>query len=459
MTVPRTSRELSPLPQVAFAMLALVQAVLIFTITLIAVPLPQIGNELGLSTAELVLLQVSYGLPYSGLLLLGGSLTDRFGGTSLLRIGLWGFALSSLGAALSTSYTVLLAMRVTQGIAAAMIAPAAVAHVSALFPDPQDFDRAMARWGGVSVLGATAGVVLSGILTTWISWRWMFAVPCITALATLALRGYLCPTLPARSMRGGLDILGAALALLAFTSGGYALSMGGEHEWLSVTVAGFGGIAVLSTVAFVLYEKRTNQPLLPPDFFCDPRRVVGSLGILLAAASMALVTFVLALYLQGAPGWSPLATAFGLMPYLVVLIIGSGPASWAILRFGATRMMILGLCLVAVGLGLLSGFGPDYFRQILPGLLVLPAGTSLMFAASAVLLTQGVAPERMGLAGGVMNTAMELGPTVGMAGFLAMTALTQTLHEGWSLALLVAAGTMLMTAVYSAIGSNRQKGG
>lgn len=459
MTISHTTNPPSTSPLLAFVLLALVQAVLIFTITLIAVPLPHIGTEFGLNTSELILLQVSYGLPYSGLLLLGGGLSDRFGGTPILHIGLWGFGLSSLGAALSPSFEVLVGMRAMQGIAAAMIAPAAVTHVAALYPNAQDFDRAMARWGGISVVGAAAGVVLSGVLTTWISWRWMFAVPCVTALVALTLRGRTFPVLSARAPRRRLDILGAIFALLAFTSGGYALSMGSEHNWLSLSVAGFGTLAVLAVVAFVWRERRAKLPLLPPDFFDDRRRVIGSLGIMLAAASMALVTFILALYLQGAPEWSPLTTAMALTPYLAVLILGNGPAGWAVLRFGANRTMVIGLCLLAVGLGLLSGFGPDYLQQILPGLIILPAGTSLMFAASAVLLTQDITPERMGLAAGVMNTAMELGPTVGMAGFLTLTALRPELDDGWSLALMASAGTALVIALYAAFGQKVRKNG
>ncbi|ASM73347.1 MULTISPECIES: MFS transporter [Roseobacteraceae] len=459
MTISNTTNLPFASPRLAFPLLALVQAILIFTITLISVPLPLIGREFGLDTAELVLLQVSYGLPYSGLLLLGGGLSDRFGGTPVLHIGLWIFGLSSLGAALSTSFEQLVAMRAVQGMAAAMIAPAAVAHVAVLYPDAQDFDRAMARWGGVSVLGAAAGTVLSGVLTTWVSWRWMFAVPCVTVFVALVLRGRVFPVVQAHALQGRLDVLGAVLALLAFVSGGYALSMGSEHSWLSASVAGAGILAVLAMAGFVWWERRAALPLLPPDFFDDRRRVIGSLGILLAAASMGLVTFILALYLQDGPGWSPLATAMAMVPYLAVLVLGGVPATGAVLRLGAARAMVLGLCLAVVGLGLLSGFGPDYLAQILPGLVILPAGTSLMFASSAVLLTQGMAPERMGLAAGVMNTAMELGPTAGMAGFLAFTALRHELKDGWSLALMAAAGVALMIALYAALGQKERGNG
>lgn len=460
MSHPYTAHSTPAPPKIAFPILASVQAVLIFTITLIAVPLPLIGEEFGLTTADLVLLQVAYGLPYSGLLLLGGALSDRFGGSCLFRTGLWGVGLSSLGAALSLSFEMLVTMRALQGVAAAMVAPAAVAHVAALYPDAKRFDRAMARWGGISVLGAAAGTVLSGVLTTWISWRWMFAVPCLTVFVALTLHGSVLPVVRGRQAQAErLDLLGALLALIALVSGGFALSMGSEHSWTSTPVALTFLLALLALVWFLRRERSIAAPLLPPNFFADRRRVLGSLGILLAAASMGLVTFILALYLQGGPGWSPLATAMAMVPYLAVLILSSGPAAGTVTRIGSNRTMGLGLLLAAAGLALLTGFGPDYFTQILPGLIVLPVGTSLMFAASAVLLTQDVAPERMGLAAGVMNTAMELGPTAGMAGFLALAGLRSELDAGWSLSLMAAAGAAILIAIYAVFGQRSRANG
>ncbi|MCE8440848.1 MFS transporter [Rhodovulum sulfidophilum] len=236
MPHPYTAPAKTALPKIAFPVLASVQAVLIFTITLIAAPLPPIDEEFGLATADLVLLQVACGLPYSGLLLLGGALSDRFGGPSLFRMGLGGVGLSSLGAALSSSFEMLVTMRALQGVAAAMVAPAAVAHVAALYPDPEKFDGAMARWGGISVLGAAAGTVLSAVLTTWISWRWMFAPSCLTMFVALSLRSSLLPVVRGRMQAGRLDFLGALLALTALMSGGFALSTGSDHGWTSPRV-------------------------------------------------------------------------------------------------------------------------------------------------------------------------------------------------------------------------------
>lgn len=392
MTISNTAKPPFAPPRLDFPLLALVQADLIFTIILIAVPLPLAGTEFALDPAELVLLQVSCGLPYSGQLLLGGGLSDRFGGTPFLYIGLWTFGLSSLGAALSTSLELLVAMRAVQGMAAAIIA--AVAHVAALYPNAQDFDHAMARWGGILVLGAAAGTVLSGVLTIWVSWRWMFAVPCVAVVGALFLRWRVFPVVQAHAPQGRLHIFGVVFGLLAFVTGGYALSMGSEHSWLSSSVAGTGILAVLAMV-----------------------------------------------------------------PYLAGLILGGGPAAGVVIRLGAVRAMILGLGLAAAGLELLSGFGPDYPAQIFPGLVILPAGTSMMLSSDPALLTQCLAPECKWLVAGVMKTAMELGSTAGMAAFLALTALRPELKDGWSLALMAAAGVALLITLYAALGQKERKNG
>lgn len=434
-----------------FTLLALVQASLIFTITLIAVPLPLIGQEFSLSSADLVVLQVSYGLPYSGLLLLGGRLTDRFGGTGLMRIGLWMFGLASVGAALALDFHVLLAMRALQGAAAALVAPAALSVVRALFPDPAAFDRAMARWGGVSVLGAAAGAVLSGVVTTWLSWRWMFFAPiAVTALALL-LMNRLLPIVSRGERRPALDLVGAGFALLGLSFGGYGLALGSEGGWSTPIVWGTLLVGGLLLLGFARTQRRVADPLLPPAFLRGKDRLSGVFGIFLAAASMALVTFILALFLQGAPGWSPLATAGAMAPYLAVLILGGKPAMRLTEGLGATATMLLGFILSAIGLWLLSGFGADYVKQILPGLVLLPAGTSLIFAASAVLITRNTPSEQMGLAGGVLNTAMELGPTAGLAGFMAFASLGTLPEAGWALAFQAAAGVAITAAIITAI--------
>ncbi|MCM2422490.1 MFS transporter [Streptomyces sp. RKAG293] len=176
-----------------FALLGTIQATLIFTIMILMVPLPRIAREFGLDPSQLLLLSAAYGLSFSGLLLLGGRLADRHGGRRMLVVGLSVFAAASAAGVLAPGFTVLTAVRFAQGLGAALTAPAAMALVRALFPAATGYDRAMATWGGLSVLGATAGSLFSGAVTTWVSWRLTFLVPVLVALAGLALAPGCCP--------------------------------------------------------------------------------------------------------------------------------------------------------------------------------------------------------------------------------------------------------------------------
>ncbi|PCG86230.1 MFS transporter [Streptomyces sp. WZ.A104] len=438
----------------AFAMLAVVQATLIFTITLIAVPLPRIGQEFDLSAADLVLVNAAYGLPYSGLLLFGGRLADRYGGRPVFVLGLVLFGLASATAALAPTFEALVAVRFSQGVGAALTAPAALAVLRAVLSDPAVFGRAMATWGGVSVLGAAIGTLASGAVTTWISWRWMFAVPVLVAVLALAATRRLLPAGPAdpSASRPGLDPVGALLATLGISIGSYGLILSGDHPWGSARVLGPTAVGVALLALFLLAERRVRDPLLPPGFTVEPRRLVGLVGILLAAAGTGLVTFLLSLYLQQQQDWSTLATTGAFVPFTLALIVVNRLAGPAVGRYGAGVVTIAGLVGGAVGLALLAGIGPDtsYVTGLLPGAVLLAAGTSFVFSGSTVLTTTNVAAHQAGLAGGVMNTAMELGPTVGLAALMAVAAAQGDLVVGYAWAFGTGAVVYLAAALAAA---------
>ncbi len=434
-----------------FAVLGTVQATLIFTITLIAVPLPDIGQEFGLSSAQLVLVNAAYGLPYSGLLLFGGRLADRYRGRPMFVVGLVVFGLASVVAALVPTFEGLVAVRFTQGVGAAMTAPAALAVLRAVFPDPARFGRAMATWGGVSVLGASVGTLTSGAVTTWVSWRWMFAVPVLVSVLGLAAARWLLPLGPAVGAspdRPGLDPVGAVLATLGISVSSYGLIASGDYGWGSAVVLVPLAVGVLLLGAFFLVERRVRQPLLPPGFVLESRRLVGLVGILLAAAGVGLVTFLLSLYLQQQRDWSSLATAGAFVPFTIALIATNRAAGPLVGRFGAVKVTVAGLVTGAAGLVLLVGIAPDssFTLGLLPGLILLPAGTSFIFSGAAVLTTTNVPPHQAGLAGGAMNTAMELGPTVGLAALMAVAATQTDVITGYAWAFAACALVYLVAA-------------
>ncbi|MBS1882391.1 MAG: MFS transporter [Actinobacteria bacterium] len=453
-TCTRRRRCLPPgSPPRGFAVLALVQATLIFTIALITVPLPEIAARFSLGPDEVLLLQVAYGLPFSGLLLFGGRLADRRGGRRMLTIGLSAFAAASLGAALAPAYAVLVAMRFTQGVAGALIAPAAIAALRSLFPGPDEFGRAMARWGGISVIGAIVGFVASGAVTTWVSWRWMFVVPLAVAAAGLVALPRLLPEAAPAASAGGhrprLDRVGAALATLGISIAGYGLTASNEHAWRSATVwlPVASGAALLA--CFLLVERHARDPLLPPGFLTRPSRAVGLAGMMSAAAGSLLLEYVLSLYLQEVHGWTGLGVAAGFTPFAIALLAANPLGARLVGRHGAARTMAGGLLLCAAGMASLAAIGhhTDYLFGILPGSLLLAIGLSPAFSGAAVLSTIDVPRHQAGLAGGVMNTAMELGPTVGFALLMTVAATEADAVRGYARAFGAAALVYLAIAI------------
>ncbi|NBE84690.1 MFS transporter [Micromonospora sp. NEAU-HG-1] len=400
----------------AFALLGTVQTTLIFTITVISVPLPVIGREWGLGQSSLVLLSAAYGLSFSGLLLFGGRLTDRCGGRRMFTAGLVVFAAASMVAALAPGSAALTVARFAQGVGAALVAPAAVAVLRRVFPDPVGYGRAMATWGGLSVLGATMGSLFSGIVATWLSWRWMLAVPLVVAAVAAVVTPRLLPA-DTQYGRAPLDLPGALLATSGITLLSFGLVVTGEHGWTSAMVLGPLAAGLVLLGVFVAVELSSADPLLPMSFLADLRRVTALLVIALSAAGTAVVSLLLVLYLQQIRNWTPLRTSMAFLPYAVVLVVIGRLSGRLIARWGAQRVTSTGLALAAGGLLLLAGVDPHtgYGLGLLPGLVLLPAGVALSFSAGSVLALSDVRPRQAGLAGGVLNTAMELGPTAGLA--------------------------------------------
>ncbi|MFE3488732.1 MULTISPECIES: MFS transporter [Streptomyces] len=431
MTVTGTARVTATRHGRAFALLGCVQATLIYTLTAIAVPLPRLARELGLHRSDMILLSTSYGLTFAGLLLFGGRLADRYGGRRILVAGLALFALASVAVPLAPGIEALLAARSAQGAGAALVAPAAMAVLRAVHPSPAAYGRAMATWGGLSVLGATAGNLLSGVISELLSWRWAFGVPVVVAIVALVLTPRLLPdTAPDRGR--GLDLPGALLATAGIVLVSYGLVATDARPASSagVLVPLLGGAGLLA--AFRYAERHSRDPLLPPGFLSGRRRSLALAAVALSACGTAMTFVVLSLHLQQERDWSPLQTSAAFVPFAVALLASGRAAGQLIGRYGARTVMTAGLGTGAAGLVLLAVTGlsahTSYAYGLLPGLVLLPAGTAASFAGAAVLATDGVPRQETGLAGGVLNTAMEFGPTVLFAVLLTLDS------DPWSLA-------------------------
>ncbi|MGX4653938.1 MFS transporter [Micromonospora sp. SCSIO 07396] len=443
---PDSRRAARSLP--AFVLLAGVQFVLIAAITVLSVALPAIQREFGLSLGALTLVSAAYGLSFSGLLMLGGRLTDLLGRRRLLRIGAAAFALASLAVMLAPGYPALLAARFAQGVGAALAAPAAMALLGDLYPDPTVRSRMTAIWGTVASIGATSGTLLSGVVLAVGSWRWSMALPAAIGLLAWLAGPRLLPPGP-EPVRSRIDYPGAALVTTGLTALSYGLVLAVDHglgtpEVLIPLVAG----AVL-LVAFLLVEARATQPLLPPSFLVSARRSAALLAVLVAAAAMSGVFFFLSLYLQQVRGLSPLAASGVFLPFSLVLLATGAASGRLVGRWGARTVTGTGLLLAAAGLLLLSRLAPDSVTwTVAAGLLLFPAGTALTFSGATVAAVEDTPPGQMGLAAGAANTAMEVGPTVGLAVLVYVSGATSsgsTPTQGYAAAFLAAALVLAVT--------------
>ena len=407
-----------------------VQVTLVATITLITVALPGIQRDLNADSSDLVLVASAYGVSFGGLLLLGGRLADLFGRRGTLVAGMTVFGAASAAAAAAPGVGVLLAARLGQGTGAALAAPAAMALVGEVLPDPRRYGRAMAVWGVLSSSGATAGNVLSGVVANGMSWRWLFLVPLAVAIVTVAAARHLVPAGVPRS-GGRIDWPGAFLA----TAGLGALLYGlGRSGW-----AVAAGLALL--VLFALAERHSPVALTPLSFVRG--RALALIATGLSAAAMATVFFLLALYLQQVRGLSPLRTSLVLLPPAPALAVAGVLAGRLIPRFGARHVMVCGLVVAAAGLFLLARLGLPY-----AGLVVFPLGAGTTFAAATVSAMDGVPPAQAGLAGGVLNSAMEIGPPAGLTLLVSLAAAhSHDVPAGYAFALRAAAAAFVVTAL------------
>jgi MFS family permease len=398
--------------------------------SIVNVALATIQREFGVSAVDLQWIVTGYALPFGALLLLGGRLGDLTGHRRLLVSGLGLFGVTSLLAGLAPDSGVLIAARFAQGASAALVAPMALAAITDLFPDGPGRARALGIFQGATAAGASAGIVLGGILTEYAGWRAIFLVnpPVIVVLAGAMLRllpreaGHGRTRAPAAGgaagARGRLDVAGAALVTASVAALIYGLSQGQQRGFAApVTVAALAA-AVVFGAAFVVAERRVPAPMVPVRVLASgSRRVALGTMFLVASVVVGYVYFV-TLYMQKALHFSALRAGLGLLPAtLTVLVTSTWLARRLAARFGPRAVLAAGL--VSIGLGQLwltqlSAPG-SYAVNVLPGVVLTSFGMGLVFPTAAVAATAGVEAGDRGLAGGLLAASQQVGMAVGLA--------------------------------------------
>ena len=415
----------------ALSVLALAQFLVVLDASIVNIALPVLGHQLGMNTAALAWVITAYVLAFGGLLLLGGRLADRYGHPRIFLAGVAGFVVASALAGLSFTTEMLLASRALQGASAALLAPAALALLTHLFPDTRDRSKALGVWGGVAGIGSAAGVLLGGVLTSAFGWRSVFFVNVPIGAVVLIAIPLLITRDPA-GVRGKLDIPGAATITGALVAAVGALSAIEQVGIGNPLTLGLVAVSIALGVAFVVIERFTREPLVPLKVFRNRNLTVGNIVMLLIGAAMVALFFALSVYMQSALGYDALTTGLTQLPLAGALVVMAGLAPAIIQRLGTRGVLIGSLVILAAGLVWLSFARADaqFLTQILGPTLLIGIGIGGAFVTTTQLSVDGVPSGEAGLAGGLVNTSQQIGGALGLAILGTIAALrTETLVE------------------------------
>jgi len=433
------------------ALLAVAQFMVVLDITIVNVALPSIGAALGFAAADLQWVVTAYVLCSGGLLLAGGRAADLLGRRAVFLAGLGVFTAASLACGLAPSPTALVASRAVQGAGAAMLTPAALAIVTATYRGPQRA-TALGLWGAIASGGVAVGVLLGGLLTTALSWHWVFLVNVPVGSVAAVLTPRIVPSQPAHRGRPSLDLPGVITVVAGLAVLVYALSGAAEHGWGSARTIGLLGVAAGLLAAFALIERSVARPLLAPSVWRAGSLVSGTVMMLGATGILAGTFFLNSLYLQDVLGWSALDTGLAFLPFVVAITAGVHVTSHAIGRAGSRALLVTGLLLAALG-ALVLALAPErasYAPDLLPGLVVLGLGVGVAFPAISITAMSDVAHDGAGVASGMLSTAHEVGAALGVAALSAIALVTDAgtrLHYGdASLAAAIVAGGLAVLA-------------
>jgi EmrB/QacA subfamily drug resistance transporter len=452
--------------------IAVAQLMVVLDATIVNIALPSAQDALGFSDGASQWIVTSYALAFGSLLLLGGRIGDLFGRKRVFVVGLLGFAGASVLGGLAENFTVLVAARALQGVFGALLAPGALSLLTTTFTEPGERAKAFGVFGAVAVGGAAIGLLLGGILTEYLSWRWCLYVNLLIAIpAALAAQALLHNEVPATKAK--LDLPGTVTASTGLFAIVYGFSNAHTDSWtapltLTMLVAG-----VLLLVAFVAIQQRSSSPLLPLRVVLDRDRGGSFLAMVLAGAGMFAVFLFLTFYLQNTLGFSPIKTGLAFLPMTATIIIAATSATVKLLpKVGPRPLIGVGMVTAAVGLVSLTAVGVDtaYASHVLPGLLIMGAGMGLVFSSAMATATFGVDPQDAGVASAMVNTMQQVGGSIGTAllstiaasattGALAGQAPSQELVSAaavqgyttafWWAAAIFATGAVLCTALLS----------
>jgi EmrB/QacA subfamily drug resistance transporter len=419
----------------ALALLAMTQFVIVIDAAIVNVALPSIGAHLHFAQDDLTWVVNAYTLTFGGFLLLGGRLADLLGRRRMFMLGLVLFSLASFAGGIAQSEGWLIAARGVQGLGAAIVSPAALSIITTTFAEGAERNRALGIWGAVAGAGGAAGVLLGGILTSWLSWRWVLFVNVPIGLFAAAMAPRLLVESHAEGENRSFDLPGAITVTAGLALLVYAVVDAVNVGWGSTsTILRLAGAAIL-LVAFVAIELRQRYPLMPFSIFrLRTLRGANIVGLLIGMSLFSMFFFI-SLYLQDVLHYSPIKTGLSYLPLSVGIIVSAGLASQISTRIGFKPPLVAGMLLIAGALVWFSrvpATGGTYLADVLGPSLLAAVGLGLAFVPVTIAAVAGTEPKEAGLASGLINTSEQVGGALGLA-VLATVANSRTqslLHAG-----------------------------
>jgi EmrB/QacA subfamily drug resistance transporter len=400
----------------ALAVIAIAQLMVVLDASIVNIALPSMQADLGISDADRQWIVTAYTLTFGSLLLLGGRIADYQGRKKVFIVGLLGFAFASALGGLSQSQATLFAARGLQGLFAALLAPAALSLITVTFTESKERAKAFGVYGAISGGGAAIGLVLGGLLTQYASWHWTLLVNVPIALIAVALA---IPYVRDSRAEGNTkyDIPGA----IASTTGLFCLVFGitkAETDgWGSQSTIMFLGISVLLLFVFLFIEYRSSHPLLPLRIVLNRNRGGAYLASFFVGIGMFSMFLFISYFFQAVLGYSPLTSGLLFLPFSAGVIISAGIASQLLPRFGPRWVTFTGFLLATSGMALYLRLGADstYAPNILPSIILMSLGMGLIFVPLSATALFGVGNHDAGVASAVLNTAQQIGGSIGIA--------------------------------------------
>lgn len=458
---------------IILTLLAMAQFMVVLDVTVVNVALPSIARQLHFSANNLQWVITAYTLTFGGFLLLGGRAADLYGRRKIFIGAVTAFATMSLLTGLAQTETWIIISRALQGLAGAIMSPAALSIVISEFKEGKERNAALGVWSAVAAGGSAVGVLLGGVLTQYLTWRWNFFINVPVGILVVLLAFQLLPKhIGEENKKIKLDLPGAAMATAGLMTLVFGLSKAPNDGWTSPTVISFLAIGIVLLIIFVINELKTPQPLMSMSIFRIRNVAGGNLTFLAIACTLFAMFFFLTLYVQTVLGYGPAKSGLAFLPATFVIGFAAAIVSRLVSKIGYKPFIVAGPLVMSFGLYIMAHtmkIDGRYWQNVFPGLAIVALGMGLSFVSGTLAATSGIPKHFSGLASGVLNTSQQVGGAIGLGILSAVFASRFKTHikagtyhtlaqvQGYQAALHVGVGLALAAAVIAFLLIKNQK--